>query len=102
MANLLIQVQMLVAALSALLPLLPEDQRGRAAAILEFAATALAAAASASANVDDLTFKLIAVRDEVDAMVRAGRTVTAGELDAAMARVRAASAAFRVALAEPT
>jgi hypothetical protein len=102
MANLLVQVQMLVAALSALLPLVPDEHKGRATAILEIAAKALAAAASASANADDLAFKLIAIRDEVDAMVRAGRTVTAVDLDAAMARVSAASAALRAALAEQT
>ncbi|MGQ0531649.1 MAG: hypothetical protein ACT4OF_03035, partial [Caulobacteraceae bacterium] len=49
-------------------------------------------------NVDDLAAKLAAIRAEVEAMAAAGHAVSAAELDAAMTRVRAGSAAFRAAL----
>jgi len=48
----------------------------------------------------DLVAKLAAVRAEVEAMAAAARALSAEELDAAMARVRAASATFRAALQE--
>jgi hypothetical protein len=102
MPHLILQVQLLLAALSALLPLLTADQRARAAAILDLAAGALAAASSVSSNLDDLAARLAEVRDGVESAARTGRAVTADELDAAMARVRAASTAFRAALAEQT
>lgn len=98
MFNLLLQLQMLLAALSAFLPLVPDKQRIRAAEILDVAAKALAAGAVVATNVDDLAAKLAAVRAEVEAMASAGRSVTAEELDEALIRVRAASAAFRAAL----
>lgn len=100
MLNLILQVQMLLAALSAFLPLVPDERRARAAEILDVAAKALAAGGAVAANLDDLAAKLANVRGEVEAMAAAGRAVTADELDAAMGRVRAASGAFRAALAE--
>jgi hypothetical protein len=100
MLNLILQVQMLLAALSAFLPLVPEAQRTRAAAILDLAAQALAAGGAVAANVDDLAKKLADVRAEVEAMAASGRTVTDAEMDAALSRVRVASTAFRTALAE--
>lgn len=98
MLNLLLQLQLLLAALSAFLPLVPEEHRVRAAEILDVAAKALAAGGSLAGNVDDLAVKLAAIRAEVEAMVASGAGVSAEQLDAAMARVRAASAAFRAAL----
>jgi len=98
MLNLMLQLQMLLAAFSAFLPLIPIEQRARAAEILDIAAKALAAGGSIASNLDDLAAKLAAIRAEVEAMATAGRQVTAAELDAAMMRVRAASAAFRAAL----
>jgi hypothetical protein len=98
MLNLLLQLQLLLAALSAFLPLVPEEYRVRAAEILDVAVKALAAGGSIASNVDDLAVKLAAVRAEVEAMVASGRAVSVEQLDAAMARVRAASAAFRAAL----
>ncbi|MBL8535935.1 MAG: hypothetical protein JNM59_00870 [Hyphomonadaceae bacterium] len=98
MLNMMLQLQMLLAALSAFLPLAPEDYRGRAAEILDAAAKALSLGASVAVNLDDLAAKLALVRAEVEAMAAAGRDVTPGEFDAAIARVRAASAAFRAAL----
>lgn len=98
MLNLMLQVQMLLAALSAFLPLVPEEHRVRAAEYLDMAARALAAGNAIAVNVGDLAAKLAAVRAEVDAMAASGRAVTADELDSAMVRVRAASAGFRAAL----
>ncbi|MEZ5996068.1 MAG: hypothetical protein R3C25_09950 [Hyphomonadaceae bacterium] len=98
MFNLLLQLQMLLAALSAFLPLVPSAQRAQAAGFLDIAAKALAAGGAMGANLEDLARKLAEVRAEVEAMAGAGRSVTAEELDAAMARVRAASAAFRQAI----
>ncbi len=98
MLNLVLQLQLLLAALSAFLPLVPDEHRVRAGEILNLAAQALAVGGSVAGNVDDLAVKLAAVRGEVEAMVAAGRTVSDIELESAMARVRSASAAFRAAL----
>lgn len=98
MLNWIMQLQLLLTALSALLPFAPEPQRARFAEVLDVAARALAAGGVVAANLDDLAAKLAAVRAEVEAMAAAGHKVSAAELDAAMARVRAASAAFRSAL----
>jgi hypothetical protein len=98
MFNLMLQLQMLLAALSAFLPLSPDDHRMRAAEILVVAATALAASTAVAANVDDLAVKLAAIRAEVEAMAAAGYAISGEDLEAAMSRVRAASAAFRAAL----
>ncbi len=100
MLNLILQVQMLLAALSAFLPLVPETQRTRSAAIVDLAAQALAAGGAVATNVDDLAQKLADVRAEVETMAATGRTVTDTEMDAALTRVRVASSAFREALAE--
>lgn len=98
MFNLILQLQLLLAALSAFLPLVPEEHRVRAAEILDVAAKALVAGGSVATNLDDLAVKLAGFRAEVEAMAAAGHQVTPDELDAAMARVRTASAAFRAAL----
>ena len=96
MLNLMLQLQMLLAALSAFLPLVPEDSRERATEVLTVVGKALSAGGAIATNLDDLAAKLAAIRAEVEAM--AGRHVTPEELDAAMNRVRAASTAFREAL----
>ena len=98
MLNLMLQLQMLLAALSAFLPLIPQSARERAGEFLDIAGKALAAGGAIGANLDDLARKLSAIRAEVEAMAAAGRQVSADELDAAMVRVRQASAAFRAAL----
>jgi DNA-binding NarL/FixJ family response regulator len=87
---------MLLAALSAFLPLVPEESRERAAEVLSVVGKALSVGSAVATNLDDLAAKLAAIRAEVEAM--AGRQVTPEELDAAMNRVRAASSAFREAL----
>jgi hypothetical protein len=98
MLNLMLQLQMLLAALSAFLPLVPTDNRARAAEILDMAAKALAAGGAVASNLDDLAQKLADVRAEVESMAASNRTLTGDDLDKAMARVRTASAAFRAAL----
>lgn len=98
MLNLLLQLQLLLAALSAFLPLVPEEHRARAGEILDVVAKVLSAGGSIAANADDLAVKLAAIRAEVEAMASAERTVSVAQLDAAMERVRAASTAFRAAL----
>jgi hypothetical protein len=99
MLNWIMQLQLLLTALSAFLPLAPNQYRERIAEVLDIAAKALAAGGAVAANVDDLALKLAAIRAEVEAMAASGRAVTADELDAAMSRVRTASATFREALA---
>lgn len=99
MHALILQLQLLLAALSAFLPLVPGESRARAAELLDIAAKALAAGAGTAANLDDLSQKLAAVRAEVEAMAAAGRPVSAAEVDAALARLDAARVAFRAALA---
>jgi hypothetical protein len=98
MINLMLQLQMLLAALSAFLPLLPEDSRARAGEVLGIVGRALNVGGSIAGNLDDLAVKLMAIRAEVESMAQAGRGATADDLEAAMARIRAASAAFRDAL----
>ena len=100
MTKLVLQVQLLLAALSALLPLVPAAHRGRIAEILQAAAGALSFGGALADNFDDLSAKLAGIRAEVEEIAAAGRTLGAAELDAAMARVHAASAGFRAALAE--
>lgn len=98
MSSFLLQLQLLLAALSALLPLLPDRLRARAGEILDVAGKALSFDGALSTGAEELAQKLAAVRAEVETMAAARHTVTADELDAAMARVSAASAAFREAL----
>ncbi len=98
MLNFILQLQMLLAALSAFLPLVPEESRIRAAEIIDTVAKALAVGSAIGANLDDLATKLAAIRAEVEAMASAGHVVSADALEAAMTRVRVASAAFRAAL----
>ena len=100
MSKLLLQVQLLLAALSALLPLVPAERRSRAAEILDVAARALAFGGALTGNLDDLARKLAAIRADVEALAAADEPVSAAAFDAAMARVRAASIDFRAALAE--
>lgn len=99
MHKLILQVQLLLAALSAVLPLVPLEHRGRVAEILETAAKALAFTGVLGAGAEDIAEKLAAVRADVETMAAAGRSVTDEELSAALTRVRAASADLRAALA---
>lgn len=98
MHKLILQAQLLLTALSALLPFAPEAHRARIADMLTMVAQALAAGASVSANLDDLTAKLAVIRADVERIAEAGRDVSESEFDAALTRVRAASVAFRAAV----
>ncbi|MBI3439724.1 MAG: hypothetical protein HY054_13945 [Proteobacteria bacterium] len=98
MINFLLQLQLLLSALSALLPLLPDALRTRAGEILDIAGKALSLGGMLSASGEDLAQKLAAIRAEIEAMAVARHVVSADELDAAMTRVSAASLAFREAL----
>lgn len=100
MQKIMLQVQLLLAALSALAPLVPAQHRGRVAEILRTAADALAFTGALSAGADTIAQKLAAVRADVEAMAAAGRGVSDDALDTAVARMRAASADLRAALAE--
>ena len=86
-----LQIDLLIAALSALLPLVPEQYRARAGDILE----AAKAAVSIGDHLGELAQKLARLRTEMEAM--ADRAVTAEDMDQALNRVREASAAFRAA-----
>jgi plasmid maintenance system antidote protein VapI len=98
MSNFLLQLQLLLAALSALLLLLPNTLRTRASEILDVAGKALSLGGTLSVSAEDLARRLAVIRAEIEAMATARHMVTADELDAAMARVSAASSAFREAL----
>lgn len=81
MLNWIMQLQLLLAALSAFLPLAPSEYRERIAEVLDVAAKALAAGGAVATNLNDLAAKLSAIRAEVETMAAAGRAVTADELD---------------------
>jgi hypothetical protein len=99
-----LQIDLLLSAFAALLPLVPDKHRARAAEIIQAASDVTRAATAISGGIDALAQKLSALRDDVAAMGE--RAVTASELDQAVQRVREASAAFRAAYetaaAQPT
>lgn len=99
MTNFVLQAQLLLTALSAFLPLIPAGHRTHVGELLNVVAGALAAGGAVSANVDDLAAKLAAIRREVEGIAARGEAISADRLDVAMARVRNASADFRIALA---
>lgn len=100
MHPLLLQLQLLLAALSALAPLLPGSGEGPVLRALGFVGQALSAGAAATQDLAVLAGKLKAMREEVEAIAVRETPLAAEELDAALERLRAASAAFRAALAE--
>jgi hypothetical protein len=102
MQAIILQVQLALTALGALLPLLPDGGRAEAARILEALAKAVSAAGAVAANYDDLAFKLKALRAEIEAMAEGGAPVGPEGVETAFARVKAASEAFRAAIADPT
>lgn len=99
MPALILQIQLLLATLSALIPLVPARMRSAAGDLLRLASDALALGASATHELEDLAAKLAALRAEMEAIAASGREISSDDLDAAMQRVRIASAAFRDALA---
>lgn len=97
MQNMLLQIQLLLTALAALLPLAPVAARARLASMLDVAGQALRIGEAAGRHADDLAAKLAAIRRDVERMVESGERITPDRLDEAWARVAAASAAFREA-----
>jgi predicted alpha/beta-fold hydrolase len=97
MLSVITQLELLLAAVSAFMPLVPEAQRPRATQFLTLAAQGLSLGANVATNLDDLADKLALIRAEVEAMAEAGIAVSADQLDAAMSRVRAAAKALRAA-----
>jgi hypothetical protein len=91
-----LQIDLLLTALSALLPLIPDKHRDKAASILETAGGVADAAVSIGAHWGDLAQRFASLRSEIAAM--GARAVTPDEMDQALQRVREASAAFRAAL----
>lgn len=99
MHTIILQLQLLLAALGALLPLVPEAARARIAHVVDLAAQALRTGDVAAAHVDDLAARLAAVRADIERLAADGKPVTADRIDEAWARVAAASRAFREAAA---
>lgn len=97
-ASVFVQVQLLMGALSALLPLAPEAMREKLAAVLDLAAQALRLTQAAARERDDLAEKLRRIRADIEAIVASGAAITPTRFDEAFARVQAASASFRAAL----
>ncbi len=100
MHAIIVQIQLALGALAALLPLLPGDGREEAARILEAIGRAFAAIDLVAENYDDLALKLKALRAEIEAMAEAGAPAGVEAVEAAFARVKAASEAFRAAVAK--
>lgn len=97
MHALILQVQLLLTSLGALLPLVPAAARSRLAALLEVAGQALRIGNAAASQIDDLAAKLAQIRKDVERMVESGERISADRIDEAWMRVEAASAAFRAA-----
>ncbi|MDX2233504.1 MAG: hypothetical protein NW200_03315 [Hyphomonadaceae bacterium] len=100
MHAIILQLQLLLAALGALLPLIPQAGRARIASVFDLVGAALKLGERSADDIDDLAAKLAAIRADVERMATAGDPVTADRLDEAFARVTAASRAFRAALGE--
>lgn len=98
MPALLLQLQLLLAALSAFLPLVPPDARWRAGEMLAFIGRALLAGGAAAEELDDLAEKLRAIRAEVERLAVSGAPLSASDLELGHERLQRASAAFRAAL----
>lgn len=101
MRNFITQAQLLLAALSAVLPLAPAGKRAHLAHVLETIAAALKLGESAAAAGESLATKFAALRSEVEGMAALNEHASVEELEAVFARVRAASADFRAACAAP-
>jgi hypothetical protein len=99
MQSLFLQVQMLLAGLGAVLPLVPQKSRARVGEVLELVGAALRLGEAVSSELDDLAVKLRAVRLDIERLVESGRPLTGDDFDTAFQRVRGASDAFRAALA---
>ncbi len=97
MQGFILQVQLLLAALSAVLPLAPAGNRAHLAHVLETIAAALKLGQSAVEAGDNLAANFAALRGEVERMAALSAHASPDELETAFERVRSASAAFRSA-----
>ena len=97
MQTLIVQLQLLLAALGALLPLVPEKSRVRIGELFDLAGQVLRVGDAAARQADDLAVKLAAIRADVERMALDGKTLTPNRIDEAFERVRVASTAFRKA-----
>jgi hypothetical protein len=97
MSGFILQVQLLLAALSAVLPLAPEKNRAQLAHVLETIAAALRLGEVAAGAGAELGARFAALRGEIEQMAAASAEVDLQQLEAAFARVRVASVALRVA-----
>lgn len=95
-----VQIQFLLAAVAALLPMAPEAARARIAPVLDLAAQALRLVDAGARNLDELAEKLRRIRADIERLAESGGPVTPTQLDDAFARVQAASAALRNAAAD--
>jgi hypothetical protein len=99
MQSMIVQIQLMLNALAAFLPLLPEAKRPRVAEAFDLLARALRTAEAGAELVDVLAPRLKALRQEIERMVEAGERVSPERLEAAFAHVTKASREFREALA---
>jgi hypothetical protein len=93
----LAQAQLLLTALGAVLPLVPDARQAEVGAILRALAAALTLAAHVETDIAALAAKLKALRAEIEAV--GDGPMPAEAIEAAFARVRAASAALHAAAA---
>jgi hypothetical protein len=100
MHALILQLQLLLAALGALLPFVPEQSRSRIAQVFDLAGQALRLGERAAVHAEHLAQRLAAIRADVERMAAEGTPVSADRIDEAWDRVAAASRAFREAAGE--
>lgn len=95
MHALILQMQMLLAAAGAVAPLAPGAVRPKLIALFKLIGEALSAVDAGGAALERLAPKLSRIRREMESLAETGAPISADALDAAIARVGAASAAFR-------
>jgi hypothetical protein len=96
MEKLIAQMQAVLLAVSTILPITPAKHRAALAGALDTIAAALKVGELAAGAAEDLAAKFAALRVETEQMAEIGEA----EMEAAFARVTAASAAFRAAFAQ--
>lgn len=98
MLTLLLQLQMLLSAVVAVLQASPLDQKPRVHAVLAAVGEALRFGAAAGEGAQALAVRIGALRRELEALGARETPLRAEEVDAVLARVRSASEAFRAAV----
>lgn len=94
----LMQLQMLLSALTTVLQHSPLGEKPRAREALDLVASALSAGAAAAEDVHQVSDRLRDLRQEVERLAQRPSPVSPEELESALAQVRAASAGFRAAV----